>query len=312
MDFVEIEEKARRAIYDFFSERPDKSKYLFIGAGLSSPIFSGTNLILENIKKDIPDSKNLLPNDIDEQGRYNFKQKLNFYKNGYKKEYQKFLNSHFNISIPYRRKIYDHLAKLPFNGYITTNFENLFELQMQENGIELNRSWYPGSRLSFKDAKRPFVYLHGSIKDRSSDLVFCMDEYEIAYNRENGILNGILEQILLEDVLFLGFSMNEDESEIRSTLNKILEYNNRYGTPKGRHLLFRGIELIQGNDDLMESDNQKKDMFKKKMASLEIDVVEYLKQDRLYSGLDDLFEKISKDYVFTHPKSNFLSKDIYN
>ena len=96
------------------------------------------------------------------------------------------------------------LASLPVNEFVTTNFDNLFELAAARSDIPL--PVIPGGVVSA--GKRWLLKLHGTI---GKDLVLTRDEYLGSVSR-HAALRGLVQAMLLtRHMLFVGYSMSDED-----------------------------------------------------------------------------------------------------
>lgn len=122
------------------------------------------------------------------------------------------------------RKAYRQLAKLPFKGYVTTNFDPLLLESLQyENKVDF--AAYPKVSAVYLGKSEPYVfYIHGLANDLGSEgpnaenLVFAKSDFDDAYDHakdgENvpGQLTAFLRELLQNfSLLFLGCSLKEPD-----------------------------------------------------------------------------------------------------
>ena len=117
--------------------------------------------------------------------------------------------------------VHDLLMRLPFRGYVTTNYDNALSLARAAadpklggesvgswDNPQLYNDW--ASRAVFEKNKKPILHLHGQ-HEHIDSVILCEKSYARAYGvaRNQGI-PGLLEQILTAyDMLFVGFSFSD-------------------------------------------------------------------------------------------------------
>ena len=128
------------------------------------------------------------------------------------------------------------LASLPVNEFVTTNFDNLFELAAARSGEEL--PVIPGGVVSA--GKRWLLKLHGTI---GQDLVLTRGEYLGAVST-HAALRGLVQAMLLtRHMLFVGYSMNDEDFHqlVHEVRTSVKDHNNKsFGT----------VTLLQGRQHL--------------------------------------------------------------
>jgi hypothetical protein len=118
------------------------------------------------------------------------------------------------------------LSSLPVNEFVTTNFDNLFELAAARPGEEL--PVIPGGVVSA--GKRWLLKLHGTI---GKDLVLTRGEY-LGSVSTHAALRGLVQAMLLtRHMLFVGYSMTDEDfhqlvHEVRASVKD--HKNKSFGT----------------------------------------------------------------------------------
>ena len=134
------------------------------------------------------------------------------------KLYLKFLRKQFPRGSKKNRLLHA-LVQLPIRHYLTTNYDQELERAYQEvHGNSLRVvDWFDPQRAAewishWGDHDEPptCVYLHGRM-DEPSSMVLTEKDYQQAYFQANGNAQRLAAVLLLQPVLFLGFSLTDPD-----------------------------------------------------------------------------------------------------
>ena len=127
-------------------------------------------------------------------------------------KYQGTLARLYGREVTTTRHAFYLLMKLPFRGYITTNFDPLLSTAGATFGYDLYS--YPDLPLmELRGNRHPIYYIHGLAlrdgKPRGDNLVFSRSEFKAAYE-DSDILRSFLVQLLTYcSIFFIGCSLAE-------------------------------------------------------------------------------------------------------
>jgi hypothetical protein len=128
--------------------------------------------------------------------------------------YYEFLGGHFGRAVESIPTIYHVLLSLPFDSYLTVNFDPLLATgaRTARNGCKLPPHAYP--ELDRKNAGgRSIHHLHGFVsQDRTlvdGDVVLAKSEFEEAYSANSNLMNFLVPTIENEPILFVGCRLRE-------------------------------------------------------------------------------------------------------
>ena len=133
-----------------------------------------------------------------------------------RKEYRKVLETFYLEPLYDTPDTYNILASLPFDTFVTTNFDSLLFKACQNHGHEL-RSRYPHITTTLQDkSRKPFDYIHGLAdpkKPASIDrLVLSTRDFYCAYTK--GKLDSFVSNIFYDcPVLFICCGLEEPAME---------------------------------------------------------------------------------------------------
>jgi hypothetical protein len=96
-------------------------------------------------------------------------------------------------------------ASLPVDEFVTTNYDELFEMACEAIGRGVAQLPYHPDQ----DRERWLLKLHGTIAE-SQDIVLTRDDY-LAYHDRRAALSGIVQGLLItKQLLFVGFSLTDE------------------------------------------------------------------------------------------------------
>jgi hypothetical protein len=194
---------------------------------------------------------------------------------------------------------YLYITKLSFQGYVTTNYDPLLSLAIQESILEsniYNIYYYPSLRFDKLNNRETSVYyIHGAINaDRDLNIVLTKDEFDNAYGVA-GMTNSFLVQLFtFKNILFLGCRLSE--AEIDFTLSRVHSIQEQieatFGPglriPKKIILLPAQIATI-GKEEQRNYDNEQDE--EERLCSLGFEVIRYKPGDN-YSQLDIIIKNM--------------------
>ena len=187
-------------IEDILKELEEENVAVFAGAGLSmSAGYVGWSELLEPIAKEIGldvkkeyDLVTLAQYHVNENG--NNKSQLN------KRLLEKFTE---NTEVTQNHKI---LSRLPINTFWTTNYDNLIEKSLLEEGKKPDVK-FTKDHMSLTLPKRDaIVYkMHGDV-NHPRDTILIKDDYENYHVKMDLYLSALKGDLLTKTFIFLGFS----------------------------------------------------------------------------------------------------------
>ena len=127
--------------------------------------------------------------------------------------YHSYLGEHFGRPASQTALVYDALFSLPFDCYLTVNFDPLLALQCRTAKLtcDTNVKHYPS--LDRKMARRSIHYLHGLIREGSiplpGSIVLSRDEFETAYADNSNLMNFLVSTLENDPIIFIGCRLQE-------------------------------------------------------------------------------------------------------
>lgn len=131
------------------------------------------------------------------------------------------LDAVFGRGVTGTRAAYSLLIRLPFAGYVTTNFDPSLEWESRipESGIQ--DVYALPSLNAVKLAERSIFYIHGYLReDRPAadhDIVLRQSEFDFHYGPDSVLPSFLWQLLVYHPILFIGTSLREPE------LNRIIE-----------------------------------------------------------------------------------------
>jgi hypothetical protein len=128
--------------------------------------------------------------------------------------YYKLLGEHFGHSVEHTSVLYDTLLSLPFECYLTVNFDPLLALQARTARLRclLPVHAYP-SLDRRKMTNRSIHYLHGFIGVGAipveGTIVLARDEFDVAYAPNSNLMNLLVPTLENDPILFIGCRLRE-------------------------------------------------------------------------------------------------------
>lgn len=288
---TERNQEAVSKIIAFLQE--SEPKLLLIGAGLSSPVYpSWEDLVLQLCNACLPDKKIKRENVREESKKKKYIEECI---SANQEKYFEIMKEIFCENKHFRRQAYEEIAMLPVNGFLTLNFDNELESYLNKKSIGFSKYIYPKLR-NISQSGKLFLYLHGSVKDDPSNLVFGKNEFEKAYNNDtSSILKRFLETLFLTNTFFLGVNLEEEN------VLKALKWNRDFIASTGEKIFLRHIWLAPSRlplrlarDKDSETYREIESSLKTKFEDFGVKVVFYDPIDRLHSGFDDILIEVNR------------------
>ncbi|MGD8778305.1 MAG: SIR2 family protein [Ignavibacteria bacterium] len=321
---------------DLFEAILNKETVLFVGSGLSQPIYPcWEKLIITLEDLAITCNKNFKINEVERNERpwdyvYNIKKHIQQYDNNINRYYDKLANIFSDQDcLPIHRK----LISLPFLGFITTNYDTLLEKALIEKGnknltcfftIEGDNvfevSGFFASLNNSLKKKKKIVHIHG-VYNHPSTIILGYDDYQKYYGLDNeGKLCNeptlhykFLWAILAtRRVVFVGFSMKD--VYLKYMLSIVC--NDLWQWQKASHFFITEInkenkttqiqnsELYFNNFGITTIFYENPDGSHKNFESLFEEIIDYPNQDRLSININkkkviesSKFEKVNKKTI---------------
>lgn len=117
------------------------------------------------------------------------------------------------------------LARLPIQTYWTTNYDQLIEQALKDNGKRVDAKYTKEHLATTRPGRDAIVYkMHGDI-DHPSNAILSKDDYEKYYTTHAVFINSLSGDLVEKTFLFLGFSFTDPNldfilSRIRTTFDK--------------------------------------------------------------------------------------------
>ncbi|NQT24406.1 SIR2 family protein [candidate division KSB1 bacterium] len=220
-------------------------------------------------------------------------------------EYSRVLSDLFGHRTVRDRRAYHLLLRLPFKGYITTNFDHLLMKAadlLEDRGKNIYK--YPHLDLSsINTSDKSIYYIHGLAREENpslkNNLVLSNSEFYKAYS-DPGVVSSFLKSVLqMYNILFIGCQLEEDEiKRVLHNVNdiqlQITEEDPRWNKPQKSMLLATESRTSINNcEDEITTINETEKNRIKYFNELSIDVIKYIPRDEnLHEEIEYILEKI--------------------
>jgi len=260
----------------------------WIGSGLSQGIYaSWPDIMVELCERcSIPPLT-----DNEKECPDNAMSKAQECKEANREAYERVLADEYGHPIYRLRPAYDLLNELPFQTYVTTNFDPLLARGKQKIDV------FPILNAANLKEKNHAFYLHGMARDgdtpRASDLVFAKDDFDFAYGSES-FLPGFLDQLFAyQDVLFIGSGIHEPQ--IQRALTQIFRKCEKLGDARPGYkmrdkyiLLKEEYKIDEDTGIIGERDNKREEEEEAKLNELGINVIRYAVQSPTHYEIEEI------------------------
>jgi hypothetical protein len=213
--------------------------------------------------------------------------------------YQRTLASLYGKPVSTTRHAFYLLMKLPFRGYVTTNFDPLLSHAGATFGYALYS--YPDLPLmELRGNRHPIFYIHGlALQDgrpRGDNLIFSSSEFKTAYE-DNEILRGFLVQLLTYcPIFFMGCSLAEEP--IYKVFQRVHKIHTQIQSKNPETILPRRYILLPERYDTrgemlereVRRDNYREDTEEKRFQEMKIEVKRYKNYDSNHSEIEQILE----------------------
>lgn len=216
MPFNDIGTESRQNFLDLYKENPSRLA-IFVGAGLSMPLFPSWGKLLEEMvlschsRGKLCRSKKELKTLLD-----NIKKGENYLDiasacvnelgtTDYRSLIEKYFDKNFSVTdVP---KAYRKLFELPIDVIVTTNYDLIPEKAGSDFRIYSNHQVSEATR-AIEQGKKVVVKIHGDVTHQESIVLTNKDFAKIIHKRED--VKQLLKTIFsTKTVLFLGFSLSD-------------------------------------------------------------------------------------------------------
>lgn len=299
--FEVVMDNALQNLITFISS--DSIKILFVGAGLSNPIYPGWDEFIKNLRELFFPEEIMNPLPASPLEKKEFIDRCIDHD---KRKYEAYVKNIFCESKWYTRGAYQTLSKISFDVYINLNFDSMLENALVNEGVPLSISVYPNIKLSPKYGQKPFHYFHGKAILNPTQLVFGQKEFSAAYdNPSTSILKSASDALLSNDILFVGVDLTEDVMKKMLTWSK--EFRDVHNLPTPKHIWLKNtiIPPAKKIDEAIEKLMSEENNLVKNFEKLDVKIIPYYKLDRLYSGLDELLNKLYSSVITLKEKSKW-------
>lgn len=214
--------------------------------------------------------------------------------------YQSTLASLYGKPVTTTRHAFYLLMKLPFRGYVTTNFDALLSHAGATFGYNLCS--YPDLPLMELTGNFPTMfYIHGlALRDgrpRGDNLVFSSGEFKAAYEDSDMLRSFLVQLLTYFPIFFIGCSLAEEPIyQVFQRVHKI-HTQIQSETPEARlpqrYILLPERFDIRGGGILrkeVKRDNYKEETEEKRFQEMKIEVIRYRTCDNSHSEIEQVLE----------------------
>jgi hypothetical protein len=188
------------------------------------------------------------------------------------------------------RSAINHILRLPFEGYVTTNFDPWFQVLSTRDVID---KYYIYPSIPFHEGISKKLYcIHGVFdsedsNSKTNDLVFGKKSFEEAYGMESLLPGFLLNLFIYNNVLFIGFNPREEYiSGILQRANRIRTNLLRYGIKNINP--FRRFVLWDFDEEMIADKKEKWKSEIEGFIALELAPVIYHRRGADYHGLEEI------------------------
>lgn len=233
-------------------------------------------------------------------------------------QYQQTLANSYGKTVGNTREAYHTIMKLPFRGYITTNYDPLLSSVAGHENNNIKLYPYPDLPVWELKSNPPSVfYIHGIARidnmPTGKYLVLSTSEFNEAYEKE-GIVSSFLVQLFTYySVLFVGCQLTEPGiqkslGQMKATHEKILTTKKREIPQK---IILKGKEkskssLRNTEDSIVKDDGES-------LSYTGIDVLFYTLEDAKHREIEAIFNRvcdIQERPITTKPSSGLPEDSI--
>ena len=224
-------------------------------------------------------------------------------------EYQRLLLETFQGEEPYRA-IHQNLLGIPFQAYITTNYDLCLERASDALGQSRKSHYFPALPLS-RIKNQDIYHIHGIIDHDNPDwtvgsVILTYRDYERVYLPGGRIHRFISELYDYHSIVFLGFSFNDEQFEkaihagrrSRSDFEREVEQRNLGILKENKHFAIIAYPLVSSEEiyggKKSDIDIKRVTEEDEKLLSLNIYPIRYLPNDRNHSKLNQITHYVMK------------------
>jgi len=129
-------------------------------------------------------------------------------------QYYEVLHDHFGKPVNDSSLLFESLLSLPFDCYLTVNFDPSLALQARTAKIKCDQEVMAYPSLNPKEMRdRKICHLHGiiteEIRPKQGTIVLAKDEFDEAYADNSNLLNCLVSTLTNDPILFVGCGLRE-------------------------------------------------------------------------------------------------------
>jgi len=275
----------------------DEDCVAWIGAGLSTP--AGYLGWPETVQQ-LCDVCCVPPLDLDHQSTQHLMDKAEECKQANPRAYADKLAALFGRTVAKARQAYYPLLRVPFRGYVTTNFDPLLlEAASSIGGFELLAYPHlPPDWLGNKP-KKPLYYIHGVARDKDNrpsgdNLILATSDFQHAYG---GTVRPLIDTILLyRPVIFIGCNLGEPQIEesfrrVHAIHEELKKSSTTFNIKPRYALLPRRMMVSRGKRSRTpKPDHDREQGEDSRLNASAIEVVRYSHADETHSEIEEILE----------------------
>lgn len=274
---------------DILKNLREENLAVFAGAGLSKPAgYVNWSELLEPIAEEL-DLDIDLETDLVTLAQYHVNENMNN-----RSKINSLLLEEFsrNTDITENHEI---LSRLPVSTYWTTNYDQLIERSLEQNGKNPDVKYTIEQLAQTKLNRDATVYkMHGDV-NHPYDTIITRDDYESYYKDKEPFISGLAGDLITKTFLFIGFSFTDPNLDyILSRVRTTFQNNQR------RHYNFLrkvNIKDFENKADY-EYKNKKQELFVKDLKRFNIQTIYVDNYDEITDYLRKLEQEVNRRTIF--------------
>lgn len=218
--------------------------------------------------------------------------------------YEETLGTHFGRNVSADRRAYKWLAQLPFEGYVTTNFDPLLKEAVYDKRKSLVEVYPELVYPRFSKSRGAVAYMHGIARNNldqacGKNLVLTKSDFGKAYG-DAGQVSLFLKSILLyHDIVFIGCQLEEPGiaeafAQVHEIHDQFLEADTKVDLPIRVMMRPKIYGRDENTNGTTEDRNDRAERSEcRKLSALGLRVFRY-EPDEHHSGIDEALKSILK------------------
>jgi SIR2-like protein len=245
----------------------------FIGSGLSAGCYDSWHELVNNLCERCGSSSRVERNSSSNE----FLDAAQDAKGSDEQAYYSFLGEHFGRPVDKASLLYDAILSLPFECYLTVNFDPLLAIKSRTSKISCDTSIKAYPSLDRKCmTNRSIHYLHGYIEEKSTpasgNIVLSRGEFVTAYKANSNLMNFLVPTLENDCIVYIGCRLKEPvmpkifaicQEHQKTRIKTMVELGHKVSNPPKQFILLpepevrkskEDIDIIQSKKNIMENE----------------------------------------------------------